>query len=52
MEVKHPYYLCKCLECGYTESSETFFENKGPDDADVVCPKCFSVDNEEPDEDE
>lgn len=47
MEVRSPYYLARCSECGFTDSSEAFDEARHIDDADIVCPKCGCMDVEE-----
>jgi protein gp37 len=41
------YYLARCSECRYIASTETFIEQRGFDDADVVCPKCRHLSQEE-----
>lgn len=41
------WYYAKCGKCGYETSSENFGTINYGDDADVVCPKCYSTEVDE-----
>lgn len=40
------WYMARCTDCGYVGSSGTFREHRYHDDADVECPRCYSLKNE------
>lgn len=41
------YYVAKCGACGFIASSERFIEHSNGDDADVLCPACYSSKTDE-----
>ena len=36
-----PWFVATCGDCGHAANSQTFVEDRGYDDADMLCPKCF-----------
>lgn len=41
------WYMARCRDCGYTGSTATFREVQYDGDADVACPKCSSLKNDD-----